>query len=144
MRTIGAQATRQEALKPRRGVVAPRHARCPSAATCLEEAAEDVLASMAFPPEHGRQLPSTGPLERWNGELARRLEGLGIFPNGAAALRLAGAVLLEQQGEGAAAPRRSCSQTSKWKPLDAAAWTAQEVGAKGRSNLPGDGIFHVC
>ncbi|CAB1128564.1 protein of unknown function [Candidatus Hydrogenisulfobacillus filiaventi] len=70
---------------------------------------------------------------------------MGTFPNAAAALRLAGAVLLEQQDEWAAAPRRSCSKTSmaKLQPLYTAV-TAQEVGASGRGNLSGDAIFHVC
>ncbi|MBT9258296.1 MAG: transposase, partial [Clostridiales bacterium] len=65
----------------------------------LEEAEEDVLADMAFPPEHWRRIHSTNVLERLNRELARRFDVVGIFPNVAAALRLMGAVLEEQHEE---------------------------------------------
>jgi putative transposase len=71
----------------------------PKLATLLDEAEEDVLAYMSFPKEHRAKLHSTNPLERVNGEIKRRTEVVGIFPNEAAITRLVGAILLEQNDE---------------------------------------------
>jgi transposase-like protein len=71
----------------------------PKLAALLDEAEEDVLAYMTFPKEHRAKLHSTNPLERLNGEVKRRTEVVGIFPNEAAITRLVGAILLEQNDE---------------------------------------------
>nr|MBO2472369.1 IS256 family transposase [Bacillota bacterium] len=68
-------------------------------AALLTEAADDVLAYMAFPREHWQKIHSTNPLERLMREIGRRVDVVGIFPNAAAALRLIGAVLQEQEDE---------------------------------------------
>jgi transposase-like protein len=71
----------------------------PKLAALLDEAEEDVLAYMSFPKEHRAKIHSTNPLERVNGEIKRRTEVVGIFPNEAAITRLVGAILLEQNDE---------------------------------------------
>jgi transposase-like protein len=80
-------------------VIARLHASMPKVATLLEKAEDDLLAFYAFPPAHWTKLRSTNPLERVNREIGRRADVVGSFPNDHAAIRLAGALLLEQNDE---------------------------------------------
>ena len=63
----------------------------PKVADMLDDAKDDLLAFTGFPAKHWRQIWSTNPLERVNKEIKRRTDVVGVFPNPAALLRLAGA-----------------------------------------------------
>jgi putative transposase len=83
----------------------------PKVARLLEDAEAELLAFYQLPREHWSKLRSTNPLERVNREIGRRTDVVGIFPNDAALLRLAGALLIEQNDEWLIA-RRYLSQES--------------------------------
>jgi len=99
IRTVFVQPDAASAREQWRRVADGFRPRYPRLAELLDEAEADVLAYLAFPPEHWRQVWSNNPLERLNKEVKRRTDVVGIFPNPAAALRLVGAVLAEQHDE---------------------------------------------
>jgi putative transposase len=99
MRTVFAQPTPEQAREQWRRVADGFRARWPRLAALMDDAESDVLAYLACPREHWRQVWSTNPLERLNKELKRRTDVVGIFPNAAAAIRLVGALLAEQHDE---------------------------------------------
>ena len=65
----------------------------------LEDAEADILAFYAFPAAHWRKLRSTNPLERFNKEIGRRTDVVGIFPDDRSLIRLAGMLCIEQNDE---------------------------------------------
>ena len=71
----------------------------PKVCALLESAEEDLIAFYQLPKDHWPKLRSTNPLERVNKEIGRRTDVVGIFPNDASAIRLAGALLSEQNDE---------------------------------------------
>src|ERR687888_280968 len=99
IRTVFVQLDAQAAREQWRRVADSFRSRFPRLAALLDDAEADVLAYLAFPPEHWRQIWSNNPLERLNKEIKRRTDVVGIFPNAAAVVRLVGAVLAEQHDE---------------------------------------------
>ncbi|MGX9984660.1 IS256 family transposase [Methylobacterium fujisawaense] len=97
--TAFAQDDAEAARQQWRRVADQLRPKVPKLAALMDTAEPDVLAYMGFPTQHRVKLHSTNPLERLNGEIKRRTEVVGIFPNEAAITRLVGAILLEQNDE---------------------------------------------
>jgi len=97
--TAFAQETPEAASTQWRNVADQIRPKVPKLANLMDEAENDVLAYMTFPKQHWAKLHSTNPIERLNGEIKRRTEVVGIFPNEDAIIRLVGALLLEQNDE---------------------------------------------
>jgi transposase-like protein len=97
--TSFAQDDAAAAQKQWREVADQARPRVPKLAALMDDAEADVLAYMRFPSQHRAKLHSTNPLERLNGEIKRRSDVVGIFPNEDAVTRLIGALLLEQNDE---------------------------------------------
>ena len=97
--TAFAQEDADAARQQWRRVADQLRPKVPKLAVLMDESEADVLAFMTFPAQHRAKLHSTNPLERLNGEIKRRTEVVGIFPNEAAITRLVGAILLEQNDE---------------------------------------------
>jgi putative transposase len=97
--TAFAQDDAQQAKAQWRRVADQLRPKVPKLAALMDEAEPDVLAYMSFPAQHRAKLHSTNPIERPIGEIKRRTEVVGIFPNEAAIVRLVGAILLEQNDE---------------------------------------------
>ncbi|KAA0921270.1 MULTISPECIES: IS256 family transposase [Rhodococcus] len=71
----------------------------PKVSAMMDGAKEDVLAFRAFPKSHWQKIWSNNPIERLNKEIKRRADVVEIFPNPAAFLRLATAVVIEAHDE---------------------------------------------
>ena len=97
--TAFAQESAEAAKTQWRQVADQLRPKAPKLANLMDDAEPDVLAYMTFPKEHRTKLHSTNPIERLNGEIKRRTNVVGIFPNEAAITRLIGAILLEQNDD---------------------------------------------
>jgi putative transposase len=88
-----------EARRRLRDAVCQLERRLPKIAALLEDAEPDVLAFYAFPAEHWPKLRSTNPLERFNREIGRRTDVVGIFPDDASLIRLVSMLAIEANDE---------------------------------------------
>jgi putative transposase len=105
LKTIFAQETAEAAREQWASVADALRERCPKLVALMDRSREEVLVYMSFPREHWGQIASTNPLERLNGEIKRRADVVGIFPNDRAVIRLVGALMLEQNDEWAVSRR---------------------------------------
>ena len=122
VRTVFAQPDAASAREQWRTVADRFRKSFPRVADLLDEAEADVLAYLACPREHWRQIWSNNPLERLKKEVKRRTDVVGIFPNPTAVLRLVGAILSEQHDEWQIARRyfsaESLAKLRKEAPAD--------------------------
>ncbi len=109
--TAIAQDTEEAASIQWRSVADQIRPKVPKLAMVMGDPEHDVLAYMSFPKEHRAKLHSTNPIERLSGEIKRRTDVAGIFPNDDAIVRLVGALLLEQNDGWAV--QRACCMTLK-------------------------------
>ena len=105
LRTIFAQPDLAAAKDTTERICRLFEKRYPKLVEVLREGETDVLAYYGFPVEHRRQVWSTNSLERLNKEVSRRCDVVGIFPSRNSLLRLAGALLEEQNDEWAVGRR---------------------------------------
>ncbi|WP_283193659.1 IS256 family transposase [Rhizobium sp. AN80A] len=115
--TAFAQETLEAASSQWRNVADQIRPKVPKLAAIMDEAEHDVLAYMSFPKQHWTKLHSTNPIERLNGEIKKRTDVVGIFPNEDAIVRLVGAMLLEQNDEWAVQRSRYMTVVGSLKSL---------------------------
>jgi putative transposase len=99
IRSVFTAENGEEARRRLGDAVAQLEPRLPKIAALLQEAEDDVLAFYAFPAEHWPKLRSTNPLERFNREIARRTDVVGIFPDDASVIRLVSMLAIEANDE---------------------------------------------
>ena len=78
---------------------APRRAPRPRSPRCSKTPRQTSWPSTRSRASHWRKLRSTNPLERFNREVGRRTDVVGIFPDDRSLIRLAGMLCIEQNDE---------------------------------------------
>jgi putative transposase len=117
IRSIFTAPDGEETRRRRRDAVEQLERRLPKIAALLEGAEADVLAFYAFPAGRWPKIRSTNPLERFNREIARTTDVVGIFPDDAPLIRLVSMLAIEANDEWLVG-RSYISQKSMW-PLSA-------------------------
>jgi putative transposase len=93
--------------------IADFEGRAPAAVATLERGFDDATAVLALPAPSRKRLRTTNGVERLNEEIRRRERVIRIFPNRASALRLVGALLMEQD-ETWTTGKRYLDMTAYW------------------------------
>lgn len=88
--------TASEARKRRDAIIADYAILAPKAMECLDAGFDDAMTVMELPEAMRMCTRTSNYLERLNREVKRRTKVIGIFPNAASAVRLAGAMLMEE------------------------------------------------
>jgi transposase-like protein len=135
LREVFNAENREQARERITHVIARLEPIAPKVCRLLEDAEEDLIAFYAFPPEHWTKLRSTNPLERVNKEIGRRTDVVGILPNDAAVIRLAGALLSEQNDEWLV-QRRYLSVESMQPILDAGRFETSSLEEQDSKEVP--------
>jgi putative transposase len=99
IRPVFAAASGEEARARLGEAISQLERPLPKIAALLEGAEEDLLAVYAFPAEHWPKLRSTNPLERFNREIGRRTDVVGIFPDDQSLIRLTSMLAIEANDE---------------------------------------------
>jgi putative transposase len=139
IRTIFAQPDAAAVADQLDSIAAKLGRQFPAVEAMLRDAAVDICAFAVFPQSHWKKIWSTNPLERVNKEIKRRTNVVGIFPNEAGVIRLAGSVLLEVHDEWQVSDRRYLSEGSmaKLDDNDNTDDIDKEVGAGTKALLAG-------
>ena len=147
MATAFAQNSAEAAKAQWRRVADQLRSKLPKLAGFMDEAEADVLAYMSFPAEHWPKIHSTNGLERLNGEIKRRTDVAGIFPNDEAIVRLVGAILLEQNDEWAVQRARYMTLETMAALSDDAIvglpWSSDQPGHAGKTPMPKRRLHHA-
>src|SRR5215211_6467664 len=112
IRTIFAQPDAEHVREQLDTIAGMLGRQLPKLEIMLRDAATELLTFTAFPISHWKKIWSTNPLERLNKEIKRRTDVVGVFPNPAALLRLAGSVLVEAHDEWQVADKRYLSEAT--------------------------------
>lgn len=112
IRTIFAQPTPDQVREQLVIIAVMLGRQFPKVESMLRDAADDITAFAAFPIAHWKKIWSTNPPERLNKENQAPHHVVGVFPNPAALLRLAGSVLVAAHDEWQAGERRYLSEGS--------------------------------
>ena len=99
MKAVFVQRDEKSAKAKAVDLVRQFQARFAKAMEIFEAGIDDVLSYLHYPQPHRTRISSTNPLERLNLEIRRRTRVVGIFPNGAACLRLIGMLLVEKNDD---------------------------------------------
>jgi len=90
---------KQTGLDRLRQLISDLSDKYPQVADLIENNGEDALTCLNFPLQHRRRIRTTNGLERFNQEIKRRTNVIRIFPNRDSAVRLIGALCIEQSEE---------------------------------------------